>query len=396
MIEPAITAEDLTLYAMHLLDSSATARVELLLRSSTEARDELSLIRGDLAAFAFSATQHTPPALSRQRLLKQVAREHRAVPIPVAMYEARPFAVDPAPVISDPSISTQRSARSLADERRSKVRLPRIVAEPEPLFSAEHHASHTQTEPSYTPPPPARSIASVDPIQQRVLPNSGPPAAPVRTRSIADPPPAAYTIPEDLPEDTYRPSTASLFRASAEPERRGLRLATLLAWTGWAAAAAMAAVGGVQFRNNLTLHDQLQTQTAQLSRTSAQAQRAEVVLQTLQSPLAQRFVLARQDTAPVPAARVTYLADHGSLVFQGTNLEPLQPYKTYELWLIPKGEGLQPIAAGTFKPDTRGYATLVLPSLPIGTVAGNFGVTIEDDGGSTAPTLPILLIGQQS
>ncbi len=143
MNETPITAEDLTLYAMHLLDVTASARVELLLRSSTEAREELATIRGDLAAFALSAPQHTPPALSRQRLLKQVARERRIVPIPVAMQDASPFVIDaPAPTVADPSLSPQRSAKSLADERRSKVRLPRIVAEPEPLFSADDHAAN--------------------------------------------------------------------------------------------------------------------------------------------------------------------------------------------------------------------------------------------------------------
>ncbi len=182
---------------------------------------------------------------------------------------------------------------------------------------------------------------------------------------------------------------------SPEPAQRSSRFGNFFAWTGWAAAAALAAAGAFVFHTNVGLRQQLDTKTAALTRSNEAAIKADVLLQTLQSPAAQRFVLARQDTAPVPAARVAYLAEHGSLVFQGTNLEPLAPYKTYELWLIPSGEGRQPIPAGTFKPDARGYATLVMPTLPAGTVAGNFGVTIEDEGGSAAPTLPILLIGQQ-
>jgi anti-sigma-K factor RskA len=71
---------------------------------------------------------------------------------------------------------------------------------------------------------------------------------------------------------------------------------------------------------------------------------------------------------------------------------PLQPYKTYELWLIP-ADGRDPIPAGTFKPDDHGNASLMLPELPRGVTAKAFGVTIEDDGGAQTPTMPIILAG---
>ena len=74
-------------------------------------------------------------------------------------------------------------------------------------------------------------------------------------------------------------------------------------------------------------------------------------------------------------------------------MDPIAADKTYELWLIPKGEGAKPIPAGTFKPDARGFASVILPELPKGTVAAAFGVTLESDGGSNTPTLPILMVG---
>lgn len=426
-----ITAEDLALYALDALDSAATSRIDVLLRSSSEARTELSLIRGDLAVLALSAQQHTPPALSRQRLLKQVAREHR-LPIPVAAQDEPQFAIDP-PAIVDPAAPTLlgRTPRATTEERRARVRLPRIVAEPEPLFMAEESAA---------PAPPAH-IAPVDtrseeqkraerivaglrsaPIESAGTPISsfsgavGPvftgntnrdlPADPsheqesvAATRSsstsagiLFQMPPASDVHASTEEEDRYTPSAGRITAHEDAPHRS--RTAVVMAWAGWVAAAGLAAATILTVRNNTALQQQIHTQQTALVQTRATAARADAVLQTLESGAAQRFVLARQDTAPIPSARVAYLPERGSLVFQGTNLEQLPPYKTYELWLIPTGAGAQPIPAGTFKPDARGYATLLMPALPGGTVAGNFGVTIEDETGSTVPTLPILLIGQ--
>ena len=47
--------------------------------------------------------------------------------------------------------------------------------------------------------------------------------------------------------------------------------------------------------------------------------------------------------------------------------------------------------AGLFKPDANGNASVVLPELPKNVAAKGFGVTVEADGGSPAPTLPIVL-----
>jgi anti-sigma-K factor RskA len=73
-------------------------------------------------------------------------------------------------------------------------------------------------------------------------------------------------------------------------------------------------------------------------------------------------------------------------------MEPLQPSKTYELWLIPE-DGRNPIPAGTFHPDDHGNASVILPPLPRGVEAKTFGVTVEDDGGSQTPHLPIIMAG---
>jgi anti-sigma-K factor RskA len=77
-------------------------------------------------------------------------------------------------------------------------------------------------------------------------------------------------------------------------------------------------------------------------------------------------------------------------MLMASNLGPVPPNKTYELWLIPAHGA--PMPAGTFKPNARGEATME-HQLPPGTEAKAFGVTIENEGGSATPTLPIVLSG---
>ena len=71
---------------------------------------------------------------------------------------------------------------------------------------------------------------------------------------------------------------------------------------------------------------------------------------------------------------------------------PLPENKTYELWVIP-ANGSAPIAAGLFRSDAAGSASLVLPQFQAGVEAKAFGVTIERAEGSATPTLPIILAG---
>jgi anti-sigma-K factor RskA len=123
----------------------------------------------------------------------------------------------------------------------------------------------------------------------------------------------------------------------------------------------------------------------------ASADEANELMEALRDPTAVHATLTSAEAKPLPAGRVTYVANKGSLVFIASNLAPLDPYKTYELWVIPV-DG-QPVPAGTFKPDERGFASVVLPELPKGVAAKAFGVTVEDAGGSLTPTAPVILKG---
>ncbi len=401
----SVTAEDLTLYALDLLPAEDNTRIDALLRSSSQAREELARVRGDLATFALATPQHTPPALTRQRLMKQVARERRTVPILMDMPEDEPFTPDPPPFLPN-EILRRRSqevplamkqfravSQSQADVQTKSRPTPEDLSETPPLLAAPPSRTASMFEQYFAGEQPAG-----DPVPARKpVADRRPAPQPPSVQRTSAPSRQAAAFAENLPEDRYEPARDFAFRSFGEPEAESnkSRGFSLFAWSGWAAAVAMAAVALVFVRGNYSLQQKVETQSASLTQGTGNAQRADLVLQTLSSSAAQRFVLTRPDAAPTSTARIAYLPEHGSLVFQANNLEALPPYKTYELWLIPVGEGRQPIPAGTFKPDVHGDAGVVLPPLPAGTIAGNFGVTIEEADGTATPTLPILLIGQQ-
>jgi anti-sigma-K factor RskA len=117
------------------------------------------------------------------------------------------------------------------------------------------------------------------------------------------------------------------------------------------------------------------------------------LMDLLTSPQAKKVAL---HTAPVPMpppeGRVLYTARTGKLLLTASNLHPLPAGKVYELWILQPG-GKKPLPAGTFAPDSAGYATMILADAPEGIDAQGFGVTIENAGGSETPTLPIVLSG---
>jgi anti-sigma-K factor RskA len=93
-----------------------------------------------------------------------------------------------------------------------------------------------------------------------------------------------------------------------------------------------------------------------------------------------------------PYGQAVYTANTGALVFVASHLDPLAPHKVYELWLLPADKSA-PMPAGTFKPDTRGNASVVMPDMPKGVAARGFAVTVEADGGSPVPTSAVVLSG---
>ena len=310
--ERHITSEDLALFAMQLLSEKETAEVAAYLKESAEARRELAEIQGDLATYALTADMHAPPPQTRERLMRQVAREKKAVPIdPPIVPEARS---------AEPGAAAAGSDSISADAREDE------------------------------------------------LPNQS-------SRSVLGLGSSSY-VSEDV-----RP-------------QRGVA-GKVLPWVGWAVAAGLAAAAGNLYHGRETMRSTLAAQASQIDHLTADEAAARQVLDTMTDSSAMRVTLTTKgQTTPLPTGRATYVASKGTLIFLASNMAPLQPAKTYELWLIPAEEGQNAIPAGTFHPDGHGNASVIMPPLPKGVEAKAFGVTVEDEGGSPTPTQPIILIGE--
>ena len=296
-----IDAEDLALFAMQFLSQEEAAPVTLHLEHCSECRRELGEVQGDLAIYACTVEMHSPPALARDRLMKQVGREKR-----------------------------EQKVRSIDSEISSysgkTADLPLPVAPGSRTTSGEDQ--------SFTP-----------------------------GRRLTE---------EDLP-------------AHAVGSR-------IIPWLGWAIAAGLAVTAGELYHERSVLQNTVSTEHAELARMSVDAEAAHRLMDTMADPTAMRVTLTRAKQAPVPQGKATYVPEKGTLVFIASNMEPLDPYKVYELWIIP-ADGRDPIPAGTFHPDERGNASVIMPELPKGVPAKAFGITIEDQGGSRTPTMPIIMAG---
>jgi hypothetical protein len=268
--------EDLVLYALQFLAGEQAADLTHHFEHCAERLRELALVEGDLAACAFSVEPHSPPALARQRLRTQVARENR--------------------VAAQPALAAFGRNRS-------------ILASPED-------------------------------------------EAPKRSRAL-----------------------------------------TLLGWLGWILFAGLAVAGAKFYQEDAAQSARLGAQSSELERLNADSARAHQLLDALTDPDAAHVTLSAKPPAKAqPLGRVTYNRANGSLIFLADDLDPLVTGKVYELWLVP-ADGRNPIPAAVFHPDNHGNASVLLPTLPAGVPARNFGVSIEDEGGAQTPTPPYILAG---
>jgi anti-sigma-K factor RskA len=184
-------------------------------------------------------------------------------------------------------------------------------------------------------------------------------------------------------------------RASAAPARPSWWRTATLAVTS---AAALVILLLVRQDTNLIHQAQgLAQQVASMQSDSLEQQTeltcAREIVSTLTSPDAQRVTLVAAKTPPQPQGKAIYVRDRSSLIFLASNLPQLPAEKIYELWLIPTSG--PPVAAGLFKPDAHGSATVVNPPLPAGVDAKTFVVTLEPEAGPhDAPRGSAVIAGQ--
>ncbi|HWB33137.1 MAG TPA: anti-sigma factor [Acidobacteriaceae bacterium] len=223
--------------------------------------------------------------------------------------------------------------------------------------------------------------------EKKIVP---PPAAPVAS---VQPSAAQPVAAQPRPVVEFGRSGSILQMEESKPKgRAGI---AVLAGLGWAAAAGISLFAGSLLRDRQTLHSDLVARTGQVQRLTADAAAAHRLMDALTDPGAQRVsmsLVAQPRPKGQPSAGVTYNPDKGSLIFLASNLNPLEQYKAYELWIIPS-DNSAPIPVGTFHPDRQGNASIVMPDLPKEVPAKAFAVTVEPDGGSQIPTMPLVMFG---
>jgi hypothetical protein len=193
--------------------------------------------------------------------------------------------------------------------------------------------------------------------------------------------------------ERYDEPSRSSRRPEPEDDERRNGFAAAMPFAGWALAAGLAFAAFYQYNARIDAESKMHAMSNEVAQVQTDSAQARAVLESLTDPSAQVVTLTRDSSTPAaPNGKAMYMPDKGILTFCASNLEPLQPYKTYELWLIP-ADGRDPIPAGMFKPDAHGNAAVLLPELPKGVPAKAFGVTIEDAGGAQTPTMPIILAG---
>jgi hypothetical protein len=231
-----------------------------------------------------------------------------------------------------------------------------------------------------------------------------------------------------LQEDAMPIVAKSENRRVAEMTISPSRRPTAFAWTGWAAAAAVAVFMGILLRNaNLTADQHIREALAKADEASSnlaiaeqaimassnQTQKVAARVASLEQKVkdfdterakllvaldesheefrtrfdklmhAQQFALASADMPGVTGTLYWNKAE-GTWTLMASHLQPAAPGKTYELWIITqKGEK---IAAGTFAPDAAGNA---MHEVPLPADAGPVklaAVTDEPIGGVVVPT----------
>jgi hypothetical protein len=162
----------------------------------------------------------------------------------------------------------------------------------------------------------------------------------------------------------------------------------------WAAVAVAALVAAAVF--DIRAH-RASSELTQASAELAQVQAESAAQTRALARLNQAFAILNQPNvkqvifgggAPQPPRGRIFLDPARGVLLLASNLPPAPAGKTYEMWVIPKATGSQPVPAGWFQSASDGTAIHVLPGPVDVAGAAAIAVTIERAAGATVPNLP--------
>jgi anti-sigma-K factor RskA len=216
----------------------------------------------------------------------------------------------------------------------------------------------------------------------------------------------ALRIQREAPETPSREGSVSRFPVQrlAEPASVKKTSSGTSHWIPWAVAALFLLGFAFSFIAWRTEHTNLQVAIEQKEQSAAAAQieNAELKQQltatsselveinsVLSQPAWQIIPLKGQEPAPASSATI-YWDTQGNRWVVSADLPPAPAGKVYQLWFVtPQAK----ISAGLIRPDRNGHGFSILKYPPdIGPVAAA-AITLEPDGGSEQPTMPIYAVG---
>ena len=118
----------------------------------------------------------------------------------------------------------------------------------------------------------------------------------------------------------------------------------------------------------------------ELIRNLPQTNQSDVITVSLKSTEAQ----------PRPLGQLIADPNDRSAVLVISGLPPLEPGKTYQVWLI----GNAPVSAGLLTVDENGQSVLIVTSEEAIGSFNSLGISIEPEGGSTEPTGKIVVLSE--
>ena len=140
------------------------------------------------------------------------------------------------------------------------------------------------------------------------------------------------------------------------------------------------------------LYERLHQSQEEMVRAHEQLARARDMGDMLASSEASVMQLAGKEAAPQARAVVAYERSTGRAALLASGLPPAPAGRAYQLWLIAENK---PLPGATFKSDADGRARMS-DRLPAGVPQPTFAVTLEREGGESAPKGEMYLLGSGS
>lgn len=194
------------------------------------------------------------------------------------------------------------------------------------------------------------------------------------------------------PSETVKRRLMKRIEGGARPAPKLERWLSPLVAAGLAASLVYGLIAAPASRKRSALRTELTRQEERLrSLETAVEQQAETarLLRSRESVVA---MLAGSEPQPEAWGRILWDREHKTIQFYTGNLKPLEPGRTYELWLITDAQ--EKIPAGTFDVDAAKRGVLMVRlAQDVGNVV-LAAVTDEPAGGLPQPTGAIQLVGK--